>query len=63
MPYDYFNLVSFLDASPSLETLILNVRRSFIHSSCANISDASLGPLNSIILSFSPSGDSMLYGA
>jgi hypothetical protein len=25
-PYDYFSLVSFINASPSLETLILNVR-------------------------------------
>jgi hypothetical protein len=31
LSYDYLSLVSFLDASPSLETLILNVRRcSFI---------------------------------
>lgn len=28
--YDYFSLVSFLDASPSLETLTLNVRRMLI---------------------------------
>ena len=27
-PYDYLSLVSFLDASPSLETLVLTVRLS-----------------------------------
>lgn len=36
LPYDYFSLVSFLDASPSLETLSLDVRRSFILS-CKDI--------------------------
>jgi hypothetical protein len=35
--YDYFSLVSFLDASPSLETLILNVRHSSLIPSCKDI--------------------------
>lgn len=41
-PYDYFSLVPFLEASPSLETLILDVRRGAVHSfHLANLSDQS----------------------
>uniref|UniRef100_A0A0E0H263 At1g61320/AtMIF1 LRR domain-containing protein n=1 Tax=Oryza nivara TaxID=4536 RepID=A0A0E0H263_ORYNI len=32
-PYDYFSLVSFINASPSLETLILNVTLRIVHES------------------------------
>jgi hypothetical protein len=48
LPYDYFSLVSFLDASPSLETLSLDVRRSFIPS-CKDIFYEFVGPINSIV--------------
>jgi hypothetical protein len=41
-PYDYFSLVSFLEASPSLETLTLDVRRGAVHSfHSAKLSDQS----------------------
>ena len=42
LSYDYLHLVSFLDASPSLETLILNVRRC-LFIACVYTSDHSLG--------------------
>lgn len=59
-PFDYFSLVSFLDASPSLETLILHVSHcSLFHP--AKISGHSVGPINSMSLSFS--GRSRTYGA
>lgn len=55
--FDYFSLVSFLDASPSLETFILNVRCwhcQFIRS-CKFI--LPFCPFSLIMLSFSSSGE------
>ena len=73
-PYDHFSLVSFLEASPFLQTLILNVRHCCwcVHSFSFHpaklyiwpfsFSLLNLGPFNWIAFSFSSSGDCGTYG-
>ena len=57
--YDYFSLVSFLDAAPSLETFILDVRAT---SHPTNESSDFGESINSSILDFSFSGDVEAHG-
>jgi hypothetical protein len=47
-PYDCFSLLSFLDASPSLETLRLDVSSFYP----AKMSDRSVGPMTYISFSY-----------
>jgi len=48
-PYDYFSLVSFIEASPSLETLSLDVRCFSFYP--AKMTNRSIGSINYVFLS------------
>jgi hypothetical protein len=61
--YDYFSLVSFLDASPSLETWYLNVRQCPFYILQIMIFDNSLGFISGLSSLIFSSGISERYEA